>query len=72
MLTVQVSPPAEILSLPVKKLDWRSLGGPAYRLDSESMKERVYPREYRSCFGGSTHAHCAGRPASRDLAVACQ
>ena len=64
MLTVQVSPPAEILSWPVKKLHSRSLGGSAYCLDSESMKEQVRPKEYCSCSGGSTHAHCAGRPAS--------
>ncbi len=44
-----------------QKLDSRSLGGSAYCLDSESMKEQICPKEYRSCSGGSTHAHCAGK-----------
>ena len=34
MLTMQVGPPAEILSWPVRKLDSRSLSGSAYCLDS--------------------------------------
>jgi hypothetical protein len=36
MLTVQIGPPAEILSKPVRKLDSRSLSGSACCLDSVS------------------------------------
>jgi hypothetical protein len=39
---------------------------------AERINEQVCLKEYRSCSGGLTHAHCAGQPASRDLVVARQ
>jgi hypothetical protein len=39
---------------------------------AERINEQVCLKEYRSCSGGSTHAHYAGQPASRDLVVARQ
>ena len=39
---------------------------------AESMREQARQQEDCSCSGSSTHNHCAGWPASRDLAVARQ